>query len=112
MAVETGTAQFRPLLTRRGHHVFHRHVGQGIRADRGTHSLNDVIWVKRVSHQFVGGGEVDPIKARPFHRRGRNADVDLGRSGVAKHLHQCALGVASHDGIVDNNEPLSADDFA
>ena len=57
-------------------------------------------------------GEVDAVEARPLHRRRGDAHVHLERAGLAQHPHQRALGVAAHDRVVDDDQPLAADDVA
>ena len=38
--------------------------------------------------------------------------MHLERAGLAQHPHQRALGVAAHDRVVDDDQPLAADDVA
>ena len=38
--------------------------------------------------------------------------MDLGGAGLAQHPHQGPLGVAAHDGVVDDDEALALDDLA
>ena len=38
--------------------------------------------------------------------------MDLGGAGLAQHPHQGPLGVAAHDGVVDDDESLALDDLA
>ena len=38
--------------------------------------------------------------------------MHLGRAGLAQHPDERALGVAAHDRVVDDDEPLAADDLA
>ena len=38
--------------------------------------------------------------------------MHLGRAGLAQHPDQGALGVAAHDRVVDDDQPLAADDVA
>ena len=38
--------------------------------------------------------------------------MHLGGARLAQHPHQRALGVAAHDRVVDDDEPLAADDLA
>ena len=38
--------------------------------------------------------------------------MDLGSAGLAQHPHQGPLGVAAHDGVVDDDEALALDDLA
>ncbi len=37
--------------------------------------------------------------------------MDLGGAGLAEHADQGALGVAAHDGVVDDDQALALDDF-
>ena len=36
--------------------------------------------------------------------------MHLGGAGLAEHADQRALGVAAHDRVVDDHQPLAADD--
>ena len=38
--------------------------------------------------------------------------MHLERAGLAQHPHDRALGVAAHDRVVDDHEPLAPDDVA
>ena len=38
--------------------------------------------------------------------------MHLGGAGLAQHPHQGALGVAAHDRVVDDDQPLARDDVA
>ena len=37
--------------------------------------------------------------------------MHLDRAGLAEHPDQSALGIAPHDRVVDDDEPLAADDL-
>jgi hypothetical protein len=58
--------------------------------------------------QLGAAGEVDAVEARPLHRRAGDPHVHLGGARLAQHPHQRPLGVAPHDGVVDDDQPLAA----
>src|SRR5699024_4494516 len=53
--------------------------------------------------------EVDSVETRPLDRRTGDAYVHLGRSRLAQHGDESALGVATHDRVVDDDESLAGD---
>ena len=75
-------------------------------------SCADLLDAAAGGDEFVAGGEVDAVEAGPAHRRRADAHVDLGGAGLAQHLHQRGLGIAAHDGVVDDDESLARDDLA
>ena len=79
-----------------------RDVAQGVGADGAA----DLVDREPVRDELGAGGEVDAVEARPLDRRRGDPDVDLGGAGLAQHPDQGALGVAAHDRVVDDDEPL------
>ena len=85
-----------------------RDVAQRVGVDRGA----DAVDVQAVGDQLGPAGEVDAVEARPLHRRRGDPHVHLDGAGLAQHPDQRALGVAAHDRVVDDDQPLAADDVA
>ena len=68
--------------------------------------------VEAVGDQLGAGGEVDAVEAGPLHRRAGDPHVHLAGAGLAQHPDQGALGVAAHDRVVDDDQPLALDHVA
>ena len=58
--------------------------------------------------QLVPAWRVDAVKTGMRRRRAGDAHMHLGRAGVAHHGHNLARGGATHDRIIDKNDPLAA----
>ncbi len=108
VAVEAGHAQPGARLLAGRDQALQRDVAQRVGADRPAHALG----VQGAGHQLGPGGEVDPVEARPAHRRRGDPHVHLHRAGLAQHPDQRALGVAAHDRVVHHDQPLAPDDVA
>src|SRR6476661_4148926 len=79
--VEARQAQLLPRLPGRGHHLLRRDVAQRVGADAGP----DLLDAEAGGDELGTGGEVDAVEARPAHRRGGDAHVDLRRARLAQH---------------------------
>src|SRR3954454_12163007 len=105
LAVEAGAAELVGLDGRRGRELLERDVAEGVRADRRA----DLVDRQAVGDELGERGEVDAVEARPLHRWRGDADVYLGRPGLAQHAHDGPLGVAADDRVVDDDDPLAGD---
>ena len=108
LAGEAGGAQPVGRLLGRGDQALLGDVAERVGVDRGA----DAVDVEAVGDQLGAAGEVDAVEARPLHRRRGDPHVHLDRAGLAQHPDQRALGVAAHDRVVDDDQPLAADDVA
>src|SRR5438094_1209282 len=64
-----------------------------------------------VGDHLLARRHVDAVVARVLDRRRRDAHVYLRRAGVAQHADDLARRVAAPDRVVDDDEPLAADDL-
>src|SRR5450759_1486337 len=103
---EAGCTQPLAGLPRRLDHRVLVEVAQAVGADAGA----DLLDLEAGGDQLGPGGEVDAVEAGPLHRRAGDANVDLGRPGLAQHPDLGALGVDTHDRVVDDHQALAADD--
>src|ERR1035437_1428154 len=55
---------------------------------------------------------VDAVEARGVDGRRTDAEVDLGRAGLAQQGNYLAGGGATHDRVVDDDQPLAGNDLA
>ena len=84
-----------------------REVAQRVAAELG----GDLLDRAPVGDHLLARGHVDAVVARVLDRRRGDPHVDLARARVAQHLHDLARRVAAHDRVVDDDEPLAADDL-
>ena len=80
-------------------------VGQRVGAEDLGHLLDGVVG----RQQLLVRRGVDPVEAGPAPRGRRDAQVDLGRAGLAQHADDRALGRPAHDGVVHHHQPLAGD---
>ncbi len=106
LAVEAGAAEV--VLGQAGAllQAVEREVVQGGGAD----AVADLLHALSGSHQLGSGGHVDAVEARVADGRRADAQVHLSGAGRIEHVDDLAGGVAAHDGVVDHDQPLAADD--
>src|SRR5207248_3131040 len=73
----------------------------------GANGTADPLVVQPAGDQLGAGGEVDAVEARPLDRRRGDAYVHLQRTGLAQHPDDRPLGVAAHDRVVHDHDPLA-----
>ena len=105
LAGEAGPAEPVLRLVGRRDHAVLADVAEAVGADAGAHLLDP----EAGGDQLGPAGEVDAVEARPGHRRRRDPHVHLGGAGLAQHPDLGALGVAAHDRVVDDDQPLAPD---
>ena len=111
-AVEAGRAEPRGGLLGGGDQTPQRDVSQRVGVDGMPHRFEHFVFVfDGVRDQLGRRGEVDPVEARPLHWRRGDPHMHFDGAGLSQHPDQRALGVAPHDRVVDDDEPLAADDF-
>ncbi|GAB3995045.1 hypothetical protein GCM10029992_11220 [Glycomyces albus] len=105
LAVEAGHAEPGSGLLGGPHQTLLGDVAERVGADLRA----DAVHIEATGDQLGAGGEVDAVEAGPFHRRGRDADVDLDGPGLAQHPDQRPLRVAAHDRVIDDDQSLALD---
>src|SRR4051794_37674348 len=100
--VEAGPAELVLATVGRRDEAVQADVAERVGADRAA----DLLDVQPGRDQLGPGGEVDAVEARPFARRRGDRDVYRGRTRLAEHPDQGALGVAAHDRVVDHHQAL------
>ena len=85
------------------HHGIDREEGERVGAD----VLADLLDALLCGDQLLARRHVDAHVAGVGDRRAGDPHVDLGRAGVAQHLHEWARGGAAHDRVVDHHDPLA-----
>src|SRR4051794_40858931 len=105
LPVEAGPAELVALDRRGRDELLERDVAERVRADRRA----DLVGGQAVGDELGKRGEVDPVEARPLHRRRGDPHVHLGGPGLTQHAHDRPLRVAAHDRVVDDDDPLAGD---
>ena len=65
----------------------------------------------------TGGNEfflcrrVDPVEAGRHRWRATDSHVDFFGARGTNHFHNLAAGCSAHDGVIDENDPLSGEEF-
>ena len=89
-----------------------RDVSQRVGVDGMPHRFEHLVFVfDGVSDQLGRRREVDAVEAGPLHRGRRDPHMHFDGAGLPQHPDQSTLGIAPHDRVVDDDEPLAADDF-
>ena len=83
----------------------YRDISQAVCADRFA-NLGDC---HLVSNELGPSSEVNAEEAGPFHWWAGNAHVNFTSTILPQHFDQGGLSVAPHDGVVDNDQPLTLD---
>src|SRR5215211_7141944 len=105
VAVEAGaTETVFPLLCG-GDHRIRREVGEGGGPDLGP----DLLHTQIRAHELIRTIHIDAVVAGAFDRGRRYPEVDLGRAGLEEQLDQLAARVATHDGVVHDDDPVALD---
>src|SRR5690606_6144325 len=104
LTVEAGPAQPCPRLLGRGDQAVQGHEAEGVRADGAA----DAVDVHAAGDELGPGREVDAVEARPADRRRGDAHVYLHRARLAQHPDDRPLGIAAHDRVVHDHQPLAA----
>ncbi len=107
LAREAGVAVALAVAADRLVDAVERQVGQRV----GPELLGDLLDRAVVGDHLLARGHVDAVVAGMLDRRRGDPHVDLARARVAQHLHDLARRVAAHDRVVDDDEPLAADDL-
>ena len=111
-AVEAGGAEPRRGLLGGGDQTPQRDVSQRVGVDGMPYRFEHFVFVfDGVGDQLGRRREVDAVEARPLHRWRRDPHVHFDCAGLPQHPDQSTLGVAPHDRVVDDDQPLAADDF-
>ena len=88
-------------------------LAQAVKGEKRERIRSDPLVHLRKIHprrdELLTCGRVDAVKARPQHLRARDAQVHLDGSRIAQHRHELARGAATHDRVIDDDEPLSRD---
>ena len=89
-------------------HAVEAEVGEAV----GAEVLPYLVDGELRGQQLAPVARVDAVEARPLDGRRRDAQMHLGRAGLAQHLHELSLRGAAHDGVVDHDDALAGDVLA